>query len=250
MQNSIHLKFHNQFLLVIATVYLLLIFWNLSLVNFFFAFNIPPSPILFCSAVFLSLSCTFFLTGKYFFVDWKIFLIGILTAIAIFLYAKTKGEKYFDVSWDGQAYQLEAVIKMMEGWNPLKSYIDNSAKQENIYINHYPRGAWYNAFSFYLVTGNIESAKLFNFIWIVIPACLGTVVFNQFFKINFFVALLIALVAATNPVAIYQSASNYIDGQVAAGILTFILLAVLIFFYRECWTIYINVVDNFNYCKL
>ncbi len=230
MQIPIRFKLYNQFLLVIAIVFLLLIFWNVLLANFFFAFIIHPSAVLFYTAVFFSVLSVFIISTKYFFINWKIILIGILTAVLIFLYVKIKAEKYYDVSWDGQAYQMEAVLQMMKGWNPVKNYLDNSSKQENIYINHYPRGAWYNAFSFYLVSGNIESGKLFNYLWIVIASCFGTVVLNQFFKLNFFIAFIIALVAATNPVAIYQSTSNYIDGQVAAGMLTFILLAVFIFF--------------------
>lgn len=230
MQNSIHFKSHNQFLLVIAIAFLFLIFYNVLLVNFYFAFNIIPSPVIFYSSVFLSIGCCTLLVTKYFFIDWKFLLAGILSAITIFFVVKNISENYYDVSWDGQAYQIEAVVKMIEGWNPLKGQLDNSVKSENIYINHYPRGVWYSSFSIYLVTDNIESGKLFNYLWFVISLCLASVALNQFFKINFFISLFIAFLASANPVLIYQSASNYIDGQIAAGILSFLILSIFIYF--------------------
>ena len=233
MQNPIQFKSHNQLLFVIAIVFLFLIFWNIAVVDFCFAVNVFPTSKVFLTAVFLSMLSCYFLCSKYFIIDWKVVVIGLISAVAIFILAKNKCEKYYDVSWDGQAYHLEAIVKMIEGWNPIQQYLDNSVKAENIYINHYPRGTWFSALSLYMFSGEIESVKTFNYLWMVIAWFLSVVVLNQFFKINFFLALIIGLVAATNPVSIYQSQSNYIDGQIAAGILVFILLAIFIFFSQQ-----------------
>ena len=230
MQNPIPFKFYNQILFVIAVVFLLLIFLNVFIVNFFFAINLVPSSVIFYSSVFLSIVGCSIISSKYFLVNSKFILFGVLSSCAIFILAKNNSQNFYDVSWDGQAYQLEAIIKMIEGWNPIKTQLDNTIKVENIFINHYPRGTWLNSFSFYQVTENIESGKLFNYLWFVIAWCLSVVVFNHFFKINFFISFFLGLAAAANPVTIYQSSSNYVDGQIAAGILTFILLSIFIFY--------------------
>ena len=108
---------------------------NVFIVNFFFAINLVPSSVIFYSSVFLSIVGCSIISSKYFLVNSKFILFGVLSSCAIFILAKNNSQNFYDVSWDGQAYQLEAIIKMIEGWNPIKTQLDNSIKVENIFMD-------------------------------------------------------------------------------------------------------------------
>ncbi len=230
MQTVLPLKPWNQILFSVAVLFLLLIFSNIFLVNACFVLSITPPNYIFIIAVAVTLIVSSFLLIKNFKIDWKFLLAAVVVATVTFLFSLNQSRLFIDVSWDGQAYHLEAIIKMFEGWNPVKQQLDNNAKIENIFINHYPRGGWYNSLSIFLLTGDINNTKVFNYVLFFTALAITTVTLNHFLRINFFAALFIALIAATNPVVICQSQSNYIDGSIYACILVFCSLAVMLFF--------------------
>jgi hypothetical protein len=81
------------------------------------------------------------------------------------------------------------------------------------WLNHYSKGVWFYQSVIFKATQNIEAAKLFH-IWLMMAAFSITFSFLLRFQgLPLWLAFLISLLAAFNPVSIYQSLSFYLDGQ-------------------------------------
>jgi hypothetical protein len=125
--------------------------------------------------------------------------------------------QFFDISYDGQAYHQEAIFKLQQGWNSVYQQLSNSETAGlSRWLNHYPKASWIWSASLLLVTGNIEQAKpftlwlmflVFSFVW---SFC------SRLKRLPKWAGLLVSLVAAVNPVGLYQGLSFYLDGQLAS----------------------------------
>jgi hypothetical protein len=140
-------------------------------------------------------------------------------------------KSFYDISYDGQAYHQEALIQLVRGWNPVYHHLSGSeANNMDRWLNHYSKGVWFYESVIFKATQNIEAAKLFH-IWLMMAAFSITFSFLLGFRdLSLWLAFLISLLAAFNPVSIYQSLSFYLDGQLMS--LVVILLATLGLVYR------------------
>ena len=133
---------------------------------------------------------------------------------------------FFDLTWDGQWYHQTAVYKMAEGWNPLRDPLHAFGRHTwNLWVLHYAKGPWYVALTLFATTGNIEIAKAASAItpvialFVVLAATLDLGLSRR-------AAILVALLAALNPVATCGIVTHQVDGMlvslmacaVAAGI--------------------------------
>jgi hypothetical protein len=143
-------------------------------------------------------------------------------------------KSFFDLSYDGQAYHQEALIQLVRGWNPVYHQLSGSeANNMDRWLNHYSKGVWFYESVIFKVTQNIEAAKLFH-IWLMMAAFSITFSFLLCFKgLPLWLAFLISLLAAFNPVSIYQSLSFYLDGQLMSLIVILIVTLGLIYRGRE-----------------
>ncbi len=133
---------------------------------------------------------------------------------------------FYDSSFDGQFYQQVGAIYLKEGWNPVKTQLENEP-----IINHYAQGAWVVWGSAYSFLGKIELSKYVSF----------TLIFSSFFLVlaalksigsnKSLINYPIAVILAFNPVSIYQSVSFYLDGLVSSTII--ILLSFFVLHYRS-----------------
>jgi hypothetical protein len=139
---------------------------------------------------------------------------------------------FFDLSYDGQAYHQEAVIHLSKGWNPFHENLEEwQVNRMGRWLQHYSKGVWFWETILFKATGSLEGAKVFH-PWLMTGAFFMVLSFFRHFRvIPFLPALLISLLAAFNPVAIYQSLSFYLDGQLMS--LMLILIVILAFMYRE-----------------
>lgn len=141
-------------------------------------------------------------------------LFGTLAFLAaVFLLGIYVCGKYYDLSWDGQAYHQEAIIQLANGWNPLRDAPLTTAN--SLWINHYTKGPWIASASLYAVTGHIEQGKVFNILLIAASFFLCLSALTSYWK-SLAGPLLCSLLAAANPISVVQSLSFYIDGQVAS----------------------------------
>jgi hypothetical protein len=154
-------------------------------------------------------------------------LIGILAVLAaIFLLGISVSGKVFDLSWDGQAYHQEAIIQLANGWNPLHDQPLPIAS--GIWINHYTKGPWIASASLYILTGHIEQGKVFNILLIVSSFFLCWSALSAHYRRGAPEPLLFSALAACNPIAILQSSTFYVDGQLSSMLIIILSLLYLI----------------------
>jgi hypothetical protein len=117
---------------------------------------------------------------------------------------------------------MPAVIALAKGWNPvqhitLAQWNPEFASQAGagIYVEHYAKGAWFVEAAIYQATGNIELGKAANLILIVAAFVVSWSVLLRL-GVGRKWSTALATVAALNPVAIYQSPTFYVDGQLAS----------------------------------
>lgn len=161
-----------------------------------------------------------------------IVLVSLISLISTFSFSFSISEKFFDLSYDGQAYHQEAIIQLNNGWNPFHEQLTSQqCNNMHRWLNHYSKGVWFYSGLIFKATKNIEGAKLFHF-WLIIAAFLFTLTFLlQLTTLSPSLALFISSLVAFNPVSIYQSLSFYLDGQLMSLMIIFIVI--LGFIYGE-----------------
>jgi hypothetical protein len=116
---------------------------------------------------------------------------------------------------------------MVQGWQDFPARLDPSIMYHQ-QLDHYPKALWVIAASIYQAGTGMENAKLLQFVFL---ACAFLMLLGALLKIPRFspwIAPLVALAAAFNPVAIYQSLSFYVDGQLASALVMTTGLLVMI----------------------
>ena len=116
----------------------------------------------------------------------------------------------YDLSWDGQTYHQKAVYYLANNWNPYQE------KVSDIWVDHYAKGSWIYAASFYKLVNRIESGKLFNIAFIIGSFIISSAALITNKNIKIINAYILGFIAAFNPVSIYQSLSFYVDGQLSS----------------------------------
>jgi len=130
-----------------------------------------------------------------------------------------------DTSWDGQWYHQFAIMKLMNGWNPVQNPFYKITKfdlSNHTSIQHFPKFSWITAAVIAKFTGFIETGKLINQLiaWAAFFNC--CYVLGQFISKrgwNIAVSLLLTL----NPVLVTQLFSDYVDGTMYALLLLILL---------------------------
>jgi hypothetical protein len=156
------------------------------------------------------------------------FLLAFLAGV--FWLAVSLAGAFYDVSYDGQGYHMEAVMKLHDGWNPFYDPFTG-----NVWNDHYAKGAEIMAASLYALTGQIEQGKAFNFLLLTasfLLAFAGLLTWDR----QIWRALVAAGVLAFNPVVINQTLTFYIDGQLGALLLCLLGLGTLLAVRADGWT--------------
>lgn len=134
---------------------------------------------------------------------------------------------YYDLSWDGAAYHQEAIIWMVEGWKDFPAQPPSSVPYHSI-LGTYPKAMEIISASLYQTTSSLDGAKLLHLALAASAFLLLLSALLRELRFPFWAALLIATVAALNPVTIYQSLSFYVDGQLASLLTGLIGLTLLL----------------------
>ena len=131
-----------------------------------------------------------------------------------------------DLSWDGMNRRIESVLALSKGWNPdkdpkFKRGVRLAKRNPELGNSFVVKSGYQYSFGNLLsanlvkITGNLNSGKATTPILMI--ASFG-IAFGGLTSLSLPVGwcLALALLAALNPVSIYQSSSYYIDGHVAA----------------------------------
>ena len=145
--------------------------------------------------------------------------IEIVLALAIIVFFTWLSGEVFDGSWDGNAYHKLAIGLLKNHWNPIHSLPDLALTEgagvvsfgQTIWVEAYCKVTWIFGASLYAVTGNIETGKSYT---LIAMTCAFFLVFYYMRKKghNALRAVLMACIAAFNPISMMQMTSFYIDG--------------------------------------
>jgi hypothetical protein len=142
----------------------------------------------------------------------RIFLLISIVCLSVF--SINLSNKFFDLSYDGQAYHQETIIALSQGWNPIGEQLSQS-NYPNIsfhkILNSYPKASEILQAEIFLATNQIESAKSLNFLFAIVAFCYSLSFFWRIKAINKLVGLIGALLVIVTPITIVQSLSFYID---------------------------------------
>jgi hypothetical protein len=144
----------------------------------------------------------------------------------------------YDFSGDGQWYHLPAILALAEGWNPFHTPqlaewnpgFEQAISTAAVYVQHYAKGVWIIAAAAYRATGLLEATKVFNLLY-MLAAYLLAASFLSRLGLSRMWARALALATAANPVTLYQMASFFVDGQLAA-LCTLVVVLSLDYFHR------------------
>ena len=132
----------------------------------------------------------------------------------------------FDVTFDGQTYHQTAVRLLAGGWNPVWAPRAHEHDVSGIYLTNLPKSAWVLEAMVYRATGAFEAAKGVQFAG-MLSAFLLLWPALETLRIRRGAAILVAALAAANPVSLTQAASFYVDGLVASSLIIVIALVIL-----------------------
>ena len=159
--------------------------------------------------------------ARYFFC----FFVSVLIIVSSILFSSL----FYDISYDGQAYHQEAIIRLSTGWNPYYENLDSKVLHW-LWINHYPKASWIYGANLFKFTNQIECGKSVNILLIITSFFFFVTVFASFKKLTLRSLLFLSALLAMNPVSLQQSLTFYVDG--AFGSLIACLLASMFFIYQ------------------
>jgi hypothetical protein len=201
--------------------------------------------------IFIALAVTagfLWFTAKYYFPDnyRSYFAVCLALSAALFFIFLAVSGNYYDLSYDGQAYHQEAILRLAQGWNP---FYDKPLGEQGapyaIWIDHYAKGSEICGAVLYALTGKIEMSKVFNFLLILASFFLSFSALYATQRKKWVRAAFLALLLACNPVSIYQCLSFYVDGQLGSILICLVAIGVLIYLQPNAYLI-----AGFSFCIL
>ncbi len=173
-----------------------------------------------------ALACSLLLV-RYFYYSYFNFKLLLTVSVAIIASALL-APQLLDLSWDGQTYHQETIIQLQQGWIPHQTRVVLPPPDTggSLWVNHYPQGAELFAAHIYTLTGNIETAKMGNLLWLIATMLLATSVVQRFLPSRKYLAVITGIIIAFNPISSYQLFTHYLDGQLALSLTCLILLLI------------------------
>jgi len=213
--------------LLVGGAILTLLFLTLAIVELGWLLGFPLHRLVLPIAFAGSCLATGWGARRYFRRPWRAALIVAAFLAALVAASAWIGATFYDVSFDGQAYQQEGVYQLAHGWNPFRTpYITPISIDQNVKLIHYPKGPWMIGAAMYSLTGRIETGKFANLLLVVAAFCTALAFFSGALKMSGLWPVVMAALAAINPVALCQILTFYVDGQMASLL---VCLAVLCF---------------------
>ena len=169
------------------------------------------------------LTFSFYLIGKLLRARCEFILAFIISMILLFFCAFGCHHVY-DLSFDGQGYNQDAIITLSEGWNFWSQQHSNSFHAR--WIDHYPKSAWLSSSFYFKLFGSIAAAKMINLLLIFSSLFLSLVVLSHFLKSTAAIILL-SLLLAFDPINFNSFFSFTVDGQVSSLYIILILLFII-----------------------
>lgn len=167
--------------------------------------------------------------------NYKKSLLIIFIGTIVFIVSTFFVGQIYDSTADGNTYHKLAVGALKNGWNPLYEKVEGfknnpfNILEDNVntkWVNHYARGTETFGAVIYAFTDNIETAKVFNILWLFIGLFISFYILKQM-KIEEWKSILLSIVLAFNPITLTQITNLYLDGVLAITLFLIILICSL-----------------------
>ena len=208
----------------------------------------------------------------FFFYEIKPAIGIILILLIIIVTSVVVSGVFFDPSWDGNSYRKTSIYMLAMGWNPVYEKFASSVYQFTVnsgftgtFYLHNPAmwAFWYDTYPkadllfaavIYLLTGNIESGKAFNILFITALFTIAYTLLKDLFKLKRYQALMLGFALTISPVSLAQVFTYYNDGALAAMVFIFVASCVYLMMYpdgiwaKHCWiAMFLTVIIGFNF---
>jgi hypothetical protein len=120
-----------------------------------------------------------------------------------------------DFSVDGQTYHQQAILAILDGWNPYRD--PHYTGTHSLWLSHYGKAPWILSASLATTFGDIEAGKAASKLFVAASFCLAHTSL-QTFGLRRAASMFCALLVAANPVVVYQFQTYYFDGLLCATI--------------------------------
>lgn len=176
--------------------------------------------------------------------NWKKTIVAIVIGTAVFSLFTVNAGKIYDSTSDGNTYHKLAVGALKNGWNPIYDDVAKFNKnqgnpfdilEDNVnvkWVNHYANGTELFGAVVYAFTGNIETAKVFNMLWIYIGLFILIALFKQM-NLTLWKSVLLSFILAFNPIIITHIGNLYLDGVLAISLFIIILTEIIRSLYEK-----------------
>jgi hypothetical protein len=169
----------------------------------------------------------------------RISLVAAVLVAASLIAALVISGTFYDVSWDGQAYHQESVLRLAEGWNPCREELPAGIAYRQA-MNHYAKGMEIVGAAVFGITGGVETGKAVNLLLIFTSFLFSWSALLRCHHLSAELARGIAFLAAANPVALLQALTFYNDGALCS-LLTSLAALLAISLQRTSWTVLVAV---------
>lgn len=145
--------------------------------------------------------------------------------IAIILTTLLINSFMIDFSQDGMLYHKGIILEISKKWNPIHEEMTKNIPFQYVY-NHYVKGIEFSQYSVYSLTGNIESSKIINFLFLLSSLSFTYLSIKKIFYRNIF-SIVFTLFLHVNPIVINQIFTFYVDGIIFLSLLICLSLLIL-----------------------
>jgi hypothetical protein len=126
--------------------------------------------------------------------------------------------RFLDTTYDGQTYHLEAIMNLVNGWNPI--HPESSLVDTSLWTSiHYPKASWYAASNMIVYFNSIEIGKTYNLLLLFSSFFISLATLKEVFNFKYPLATFLAVLISLNPISGNQFLSFYLDGQIASLII-------------------------------
>lgn len=131
-----------------------------------------------------------------------------------------------DFSHDGQQYHQQAIVALIEGWNPLGQAEYEGAHA--LWVNSYTKGIWLFSAAMFAMTGSLELGKSFNLLVAVGAWLLCAQLFQRALGLSRTASWVLATAFAFSPILGSQWPTFYNDSVVGSLLLVMGVAALLL----------------------
>lgn len=187
--------------------------------SLFFFVNVGINCLSLILATFLYLLFSYLLKDNKRFNIKNVFAILIVWIVILLLFSYYR--IFNECTYDGAYYHGDAIVNMLNGWNPFLEADMHKVTGVTVWADYYPKATWIFGANLIKLFNNLSAGMIINLLVSAALAVYGGI-FTYEWKHKKILSIIVAIVLFLNPIAIEQTHTYYVDAVL--GNLTIILL--------------------------